>query len=462
MIRKVIAIIACLVILGGLVAASFYTQETWKKWFPLFGSTEQAREEEPEHHDEDHIDLTPQARENMGLVLKPVKLTTFTRSIQIPGTIVNQPGVTKMKISTPITGAVNHIAATPGQVVKPGDPLFVLHLHSHELQKMQAELYKTCQEIVINEKERQRLKKVTNMGVIAGKEMLQLEYQRDRLQATKVALEQSLRVHRFDQDQIDSIIAGKFVKEITISVPQVHKQKTEEALASFSPAISPQTNGMLVFEMMDLNVHLGDQIQPGQTLCILANHQSLYLEGRVFRQEMSIVEDAIQKEFNVEAEILQDADQTWVTPSQPLKILYMDHHVDKASQTAGLYVPLTNEVKHEYQKNGRTYRLWKYRPGQRVYLKIAVEKFDKVYILPKEAITRDGLEVLVFRQNGDILEPRPVHLIHEGRNEVVIGFKHSKIFPGNIIAHNGADQLHRAMKAQAEGDAGGHHHHHPH
>src|SRR5690349_9308586 len=55
------------------------------------------------------VKLTAQAQQNLALKSKPVQLTTFWRTIDIPGVIVDQPGVSDRGVVTPVTGIVTHI-----------------------------------------------------------------------------------------------------------------------------------------------------------------------------------------------------------------------------------------------------------------------------------------------------------------------------------------------------------------
>ena len=45
-------------------------------------------------------------------------------------------------------------------------------------------------------------------------------------------------------------------------------------------------------ERVELRVHLGEQVQAGQVLTVLANHQALDIEGRGFKQEAALLERA--------------------------------------------------------------------------------------------------------------------------------------------------------------------------
>ena len=69
---------------------------------------------------------------------------------------------------------------------------------------------------------------------------------------------------------------GKFVNEIQIVVPPRSVEAANATAASKLAAI---------FEVQELKVELGQQVQAGQVLCSIANHQILAVEGRAFRDE---------------------------------------------------------------------------------------------------------------------------------------------------------------------------------
>jgi hypothetical protein len=102
--------------------------------------------------------------------------------------------------------------------------------------------------------------------------------------------------------------------------------------------------------------------------------------------------------------------------------------------------------------------VWRYRPGQRVRLRVPVEKLgDAVLVLPVAAVVREGAEAFVFEGHGDHFHRIPVRVLHEDRTEVVID-------PEGVSAKaklvlNQATALNRAMKAGGEE---GHHHDHEH
>ena len=85
--------------------------------------------------------LTPQAQKNLSLVAKPLKVTTYWRKVDVPGKIVDQPGVSDRGVVAPVTGIVTQIHAYPGDTVAPDSPLCTIRLVSESLHASQMELF---------------------------------------------------------------------------------------------------------------------------------------------------------------------------------------------------------------------------------------------------------------------------------------------------------------------------------
>jgi hypothetical protein len=214
---------------------------------------------------------------------------------------------------------------------------------------------------------------------------------------------------------------------------------------STTPAAPPE------YEVQELKVELGQQIQAGQNLCLLANHRALYLEGHSFRREAPFLQAAAEHGWPIRAEFANDDDAHWPPLQQELRIRHLSNSVDPVSHTFAFYVPLTN-LSRSYDRDGKTFLVWRYRPGQRVRLHVPVEELKDVLVLPAEAVVRDGPDAYVFRQNGDLFNRIAVHVMYENRLHVVLANDES-ILPGQYLAQNAAASLNRVLKAQ--GASGG-------
>src|SRR5207244_1520481 len=134
----------------------------------------------------------------------------------------------------------------------------------------------------------------------------------------------------------------------------------------------------------------------------------------------------------------------WPPLQSSFKIRHLANTVDTVSRTFSFFIPLTNQSR-SYEKDGRIFLVWRFRPGQRLRLHVPVEELKDVIVLPAGAVVREGPEAYVFRQNGDLFDRRPVHLLHEDRSNIVLA-NDGSVAPGLYVAQGAAASLNRVLK----------------
>ena len=391
------------------------------------------------------VRVSQEARKNMGLASKSLQPITYYRKIDVPGVITDRPGVSDRGVVAPVTGIVTQIHAYPGNTVEPDAPLFSLRLVSESLHTSQLELFKATKEIEIAEQQKQRLEGLAQSGGIAGSRMIEIDNQIQRMDVNVQAYRQDLLARGLPRDRIDAAAKGEFVTEIVVRAPGEQALKVAEialtAAVEGEPARLPFS-----FELQVLKVELGQQVEAGQVLCSLADHRALLIEGRGFKKDMSNIQQAAKERFPIEVtfEVSEGAD--WPPLPEQLQIEHVANLIDTASRTFAFYLPLDNQWQ-AYNQDGRERLIWRFRPGDRVRLFVAVEKIDNVFVLPQAALVREGPEAFVFRQNGDLFDRIAVHVLHEDRTSVVIP-NDGKLRKGSFIAQNAAASLNRVLKAQ--------------
>jgi cobalt-zinc-cadmium efflux system membrane fusion protein len=184
----------------------------------------------------------------------------------------------------------------------------------------------------------------------------------------------------------------------------------------------------------------------------------MVLSQHAFKREAAFLEQAAQEKRPIEIEFAEDDDGRWPDLQQMLKIRHLSNSIDTNSRTFDFFVPLTNQSR-SYDEQGRVFLVWRFRPGQRARIHVPVEKFDDVFVLPSEAVVREGPEAYVFRQNGDLFKQISVHVLHEDRRSVVIA-NDGSITAGSFLAQSSAASLNRVLKSQtASGEQPGVHVH---
>ncbi|MFM7055668.1 MAG: efflux RND transporter periplasmic adaptor subunit [Planctomycetota bacterium] len=398
----------------------------------------------------DVLRLSPQAQRNLNLAALPATLRNYWRTVQIPGEIRDRPGISDRGVTSPAVGVVSAIHRFPGDSVQPGQPLFTLQLFSEYLQNTQSELFRATRETELVQEQIERLAAIAKDGAIAEVRVLDLKNQFRRQQALIATCRQDLLTRGLTPDQILLAADGTFVSTIEVTAPP---QSTTVAMAAVG-------TGPGMWELQELSVELGQQVQAGQLLAKLSNHETLYIVGRAFKQEAPFLEKAAQDHRPIDVEFAEDDLSHWREGAleQSFSIRHLANSIDPQSRTFDFFIPLQNQS-HRYSRDGEEFVAWRFRPGQRTRLHVPVEEYRDVFVLPAGAVVREGAEAYVFRQSGELFDRRPVQVLHQDRRFVVLASDGS-LKPDMLLAQNSAAALNRVLRAQtASGEEPGFHVH---
>lgn len=458
----------------GLLIAAFVFRDAWweptRNWVQGVAKGNQSAGDEHDHaesederdhdgHSHEHsaatsLDLSPQARLNLGLTpeqLRPVQLQDYYRSITVPAIVAERPGRTHIEISAPLTGVVTAVHAVPGAAVEPGDLLFEMRLTHEDLVAAQVDFLKSLSELDVEKKEIERLQPLVDRGALAATVIREREYARDKLEALLSAQREALRLHGLSESQVNSIAEERrLLREVRVYVPSGDMTSGEELrltreLDEVAYYEDSQRKPPMVLQ--ELRVHKGQALQAGSAMCVLADYSELYIEGAAFEQDALALAAMIGKGWTIEAVFEEPGHASWSL--EGLEIAYLANEVDVESRTLHFYVRLPNEILRDSAdpENAR-FVSWRYRPGQRLQLRVPVEKWENQIVLPVDAVAREGAEHFVFIQNGDHFDQVAVHVRHRDQFAVVIA-NDGKIFPGDVVARRGAHQMQMALKSKS-------------
>ena len=434
------------VLLAACVGVAVVTRNFWQR--SLTPAAVAAAPTAPPKEPVEILELSPEARRNLGLSVKPLKLQSYWRSIQLPGAVVDRPGRSDRGVTSPAVAVVSEIHAYPGDTVRSGERLFTLRVFSEYLQSTQSELFKATHETQLIAEQHQRIKVAAEGGAVPAARVIDLENQLRRQKTAIQAYRQDLLTRGFNPAQIDGVAEGKFVSTIDVVAPPLRSDNSTLAEGNEQPLpLSDEAGSSVSYEIQELKVELGQQVQAGQLLSYLANHRELYVEGYAFKSEAQSVEQAARNGWQVQIEFAEEDAAGWPALQQPFEIRYLANTLDDVSRTFRFFIPLVNQSRM-YAKEEQSFVVWRYRPGQRVRLHVPVEELHDVFVVPAAAVVRDGPAAFVFRQNGDLFNRRAVHVLHEDRLNIVLA-RDSQILPGFFVAQNAAASLNRVLKAQA-------------
>lgn len=425
------------------------------------------------HSAESAIEVSAQALQNLGLTpqyLRPVAKSTFRRSIRVPAVIVEQPGRTRIQVATPMTAIVTKVHVLSGEAVQPGQQLFSLRLTHEDLVNSQTEFLKTLGELDVEQKELDRLKKVT-AGAIPPNLILERQYAVQKLESRLSADREALKLHGLSDEQVQRIeVDRKLLRTLEVYAPSVSGRvdsefrltdvrlqpvslqgtgvdKSANSAAEDAPAVAnPAVSSALVLE--ELLVHQGQSLNAGESLCVLADYGRLYIEGQAFERDGSAIMTARERGWPVTAYFEGDSSDNQI---DNLQIAFVANEVETATRTLHFYVDLQNRVLPQPPGTAESrFISWQYRPGQRLELAVPVEEWADQIVLPVNAVAQEGAESFVFLQNGKHFDRKPVHVKYRDQASVVIA-NDGSIFPGDIVALRGAHQLLMALKNKSGG-----------
>jgi multidrug efflux pump subunit AcrA (membrane-fusion protein) len=288
---------------------------------------------------------------------------------------------------------------------------------------------------VVN-REIQRLQSLGE-GVIAGKRILEQKYEKQKLEATLRALEQSLLLSGLSEEQVrDILTTRKLLRLLTIRAPQ----RCDEERGCRSDHL---------YHVQSLPVSVGQQVLAGEELAVLADHCELSIEALAFEGDADLLRKAAKEDWEVTATMHGLEDES--AEVKGLKFQYLADEIDPESRAFRAYLPLANEVLLERTTDeNRRFVEWRFKPGQRLELRVPVERWKERIVLPVDAVVDEGAEAYVYRQNGDHFDRVPVYVEYRNRDSAVIA-NNGALFPGDVVAGAGAYQIHLALKNKAGG-----------
>ena len=418
------------------------------------------------------LELSIQAQGNIGLTaeyLQPLKTETFRRSITVPGLVVERPGRTRVEISTPMAAVITHVHAVQGEAVKPGTLLFQLRITAEALVSTQTDFLRTVGELDVENREIARLSKATEAGAISQKTLLERQYAKEKLEVLQNAQKEALRLHGLSERQIDDIAKNRrLLRDLQIIAPSRDNHGHDELQLSSSVvrpvSLTGANLGAVPFDesknptdetgstpliLQEVLVHKGETIAAGTTLAVLADYSELYIQGNAFEQDVEMLSQSGQRNWKITA-LFEGAGNS-EQQVENLDLVYLASDIDVESRSLSFFVRLPNEVAREMPSpNGQKFLDWKYRPGQRVQLRVPVEEWTEQIVVPVEAIAREGAESFVVQQNGKHFDRVPVHVRYRDSSHAVIASDGS-LFPGDVVAQRGAHQMLMALKNKSGG-----------
>jgi len=421
------------------------------------------------HSETQSIELSRQARTNMRLRTEPLSVGVYTKYTEVPGIITNWPGRTHVAVTSPLTGVLNSILISRGELVKSGTPLFTLRLTHQDLVNTQETFLAKLGELDVEQREIDRLTPIAKSGATAGKTLIARKYERDKLMAGIRAAQQAMLLHGLTESQIAGIENSReLVREVTVYAPTLHEDRSlhHESLghahARFSEANSDRFASMVQppvppahprhldsdFLVTELYARRGSAVSAGDELAQLSDYSQILIEGQAFQRDAKTLRRAADTGAGLQAVLESSGDGPEVVDD--LRVIYIGTEVNRKSRALPFFVSLANKVERTEQQGDKRYISWQYKPGQRLTLRLPVSRVENVIVVPKDAVAEEGSERFLFVENGDHFDRIPVAVIWRDSVSVAIA-NDGQVWPGQSIAVIGAHQLQMALKNKSGG-----------
>lgn len=421
------------------------------------------------HSDAESVELSMPARSNMRLRTATAMVGVYTEYIEIPGVITAWPGRTHIVITSPLTGVLNSILISRGELVTSGTPLFSLRLTHQDLVNTQESFLAKLGELDVEQREIDRLSSVASSGAIAGKTLIARQYERDKLMAGIRAARQALLLHGLTEQQISQIEnSRKLIREVTVYAPAIHEDQSlhhdslgdanarllESSSDGYASTVQPPTPAehprhveaeLLVTE---LHARRGQSVNTGDELAQLSDYSQILIEGFAFQRDARALRLAAETGADVQA-VTEPYDEG-ANVIDGLKVVYIGTEVGRTSRALPFYVAIDNKIERQEQRDGKRYVSWQYKPGQRLTVRLPISHIENAIVVPKDAVAEEGFKRYVFVENGDHFDRIPVTVV--ARDSITVAIANDgQIWPGQTIAASGAHQLQMELKNKSGG-----------
>jgi len=445
-----IALFLSIAVAIGLIGY-FTGMQTTSSPSPPAEAADEVHADHEDEHGHDHgsgevVTLTDTAYDNLKIAVKTMRGETYVSPLTIPGEVVEIPGRSSFTVAAPVGGNIRNVHVDVGQLVHLTDPLFTLDIVDEPVLSAQIDLLDVLGQLDVTQSEIDRLSPLAESGAIAGRKQLEFEYQKQKLQKRKDARVQELIARGLTAKQVSTVIEQRqLVKQIDVLLSEVPRD-------DMSSEQDP-----VAFVVETLEIHPGMTVDRGTSLARLADHRYLYVRGEAFEQDVPRLYELEANHVPIEVQFghahENEADRNYAT--RTAEIAYIDNHADETTGTFFFYLRIKNEVAADSLLLDQTVtRQWRFKPGQRVHLKLPMDKYEDQFVLPREALVEEGIETFVFQQVFGHVEPGtkefqkvPVEVIHRDTNTAVIS-RDGDIRLGDTVVVTRAYQLYLEMLSE--------------
>lgn len=309
--------------------------------------------------------VTAAQMQSLGIQLQRLGAKTEVAGLSYAARVVLPPGQQQL-VSAPVMGVVDQLLVSENEVVKQGQAL--LRLLSPELGELQLRFLEAASRHALAAKTLQRERQLLAEGIIPERRVQEAEADAAEAQARRKQSETALRLAGMDDAQISRISKG---------------DGAENALV-----LRARRAGVV----SELSAKPGQRVQAADALLQIADTRALWLDIQVPVARQAEV--ATAKGASIQ---LAGRDSVQAT-------------VLSAGSAVG--DGQTFVLRAEVLKGGQTLR-----PGEFVQVRLPFAEVEG-WVVPLQAIAREGDKAYVFVRTGQGFEARPVNILATGGTSV--------------------------------------------
>ena len=235
-----------------------------------------------DEHDHDHapaaknssIELSPAGLKNIGFQPAKVSLEAFERTETLPAIVVERPGNTVPRNGA-VDGRGDEVLCRRGRGDRARQPDVRSAADARGAGHSQQEFLKTAESLDVVDREIAGCSALGE-GVVAGKRMLEQQYEKQKLEA-------SLSGGRA------GAVAARAHEEQVADIPQTRKLLQSLTVCAAGHVHGGRCGDDHLFHVQQIAVSPGEQVEAGQELCVLADHCELMVEGRAFEDDATLL-----------------------------------------------------------------------------------------------------------------------------------------------------------------------------
>ena len=209
-------------------------------------------EEGGEHKGEEGIHLLPQALEEAGIVVEPLKLRMLSSTLELPGTVLPHPQGEGF-VGSLVEGRIKEIFVDVGDRVSEGEPLCVIE--SPTVGEAEAAFVTALAELEFVRGDLERHKILVSEGIGSQKEQLELQARLSSSSSAVSAAERTLHAYGFNEEEIKMLESNQHTGgRVTLRSPTSGNVISRDARIGM--LVAPESDIFHIVNLKKLRVHV--------------------------------------------------------------------------------------------------------------------------------------------------------------------------------------------------------------